>query len=65
MIIEGHCLLIKFMAIIWYRVRVGCSHLYSQNKWLMISNESLVNMNNYTSNSMSISRSIIKASNLV
>ena len=53
------------MATIWYEIRVGCSHLYSQNKWLIISNESLVNMNNCASNSMSIFRSIIKASNLV
>lgn len=53
------------MATIWYEVTVGCSHLYSQNQWLIISNEPLVNMNNCASNSMSISRSIIKASNLV
>lgn len=56
--------LIKFVATVWYEIRVGCSHLYSQNKWLIISNESLVNMNNHASNSMSISRSIIKALNL-
>ena len=44
-----------------YKVKVGCSHLYSPTSWLIINNESLIIVTDYTPNFISLSKLYIKA----
>ena len=44
-----------------YRVKVRCLHLYSPTSWLIINNESLIIITDYTPNSISLLKLYIKA----